>query len=258
MRAIFAIGDIASARKFLKGRHALMSFAYWGTSWLEGIEKHAHEFASLVIDSGAFTIWNREQSGKSAPGGITIKTYADFLKWQAPKHELALSLDVIGNAQASLDQYLALLDEMKRPREILGADGRPFTQEAPSRTIVPIYHEGDPLEHLDAYCASSDLVALGRIEGRRSKPRTFEFYDLVFNRFPHGKFWALGNSSPDTLECYPFHCFDSTGWQRNSAYSNALGWPYNRCSKETRIVAHIEATETIAYNPPKQLTLRIA
>lgn len=253
MRAIFAIGDIASARKFLKGRHALMSFAYWGTSWLKGIEKYAHEFASLVIDSGAFTIWNREQSGKTPSGVITLETYADFLKWEAPPHEWALSLDVIGNAQASLDQYIALVELMKQPREVDGQIVLP-----PERKIVPIYHEGDPLEHLDTYVAMSDIVAIGRIEGRRSKLRTFEFYDLVFNRYPNIRAHALGNSSPDTLEPYPFEFFDSTGWQRHSAYSNALGWPYNRCSKETRIVAHIEAIETISYNPPKQLSLRIA
>ena len=252
MRPIFAIGDLATARKFLRAKHVLMSFAYWGTTWLRDMDKHAHEFASLVIDCGAFTTWNREQSGKAPQGVITLETYADFLKWEAPAHEWALSLDVIGNAQASLDQYIALVELMRQPREEGGAILMP-----PERKIVPIYHEGDPIEHLDAYCSMADIVAVGRIEGRRSKTSSFEFYDLIFNRFPDRLFHALGNSSPETLEPYPFAFFDSTGWQRNAGYSNALGWPYNRCSRETRIVAHIEAIETISYKPTGQLTLKL-
>lgn len=239
MRAIFAVGDARSAAKYLPGRWALISYAYWGTSWLEGIEKVASTFAGLVIDSGAFTIWNREQSGKAPPGGITVESYAEFLTKEAPQHAWALSLDVIGNAEASMAQFARL-------RALL-----------PSRNIVPIYHEGDPIEHLDAYCAASDLVALGRIEGRRSERKSLEFYDTVFNHCPGGKFHALGNASPATLELYPFDSFDSTTWQRNAAYSNALGWPYNRCSKDTRIQAFLEATETIAYRPARQLSLRM-
>ena len=32
-------------------------------------------------------------------------------------------------------------------------------------------------------------------------------------------------------------------------------WPFNRCSKETRMRAYIEATESIEYRPAKQMSL---
>ena len=238
MRAIFAVGDSRSAAKYLAGQWALISYAYWGTSWLDNLDTALAVFAGLVIDCGAFTIWQRELKGEAKPGAINVETYARFLLEEAPPHEWALSFDVIGNGPASMRQHLQLMG-------LLGE----------KRNIVPVYHEGDSLDLLDAYIATSDLVALGRTDGRRSERKTFEFYDAVFNRHPNGVFHALGNSSPTTIEPYPFASFDSTGWQRNAAYSNALPWPYNRVSKDLRIRAHIEAITTIAHRPIRQLSL---
>ena len=241
MRAIFAVGDARSAARYLTGEWALISFAYWGTSWLRGIEDALVSFAGLVVDSGAFTIWNRELTGKAQPGALTVETYARWLLEEAPPHECALSFDVIGDGEASLRQHLSLL-------RLVGD----------RRNIVPIYHEGDDPCLLDTYVASSGLVALGRTEGRRSERKTLDFYDFCFNRYPEGKFWGLGNSSPKTLEPYPFDRFDSTGWQRNAAYSEALGWPWNRTSKDLRIRAHVEAIKTITHRPSRQLSLSLA
>jgi len=92
--------------------------------------------------------------------------------------------------------------------------------------------------------------------GKAGVKKTFAFYDEVFNRYPSGKFHALGNANPLTLEPYPFTSFDSTGWQRDAGYSNDVGWPYNRCTRTTRMLAYIEATTTIEHRPPRQLGLR--
>lgn len=237
MRAIFAVGDASSAARYLAGRTVLASYAYWGTSWLRGFEAHLPLFSGLVIDSGAFTSWQRVQKGQS-PRATTVEEYAQWLVESAPPCLWALTLDVIGDAAASLDQY-----------------GRLAKLVSGRVAVVPVFHEGSPPEHLDAYVASSDLVAVGRTDGRRSERKTLEFYDSVFNRWPDGKFHALGNSNPKTLEPYPFASFDSTSWQRDAAYSEAAGWPWSRTSKETRIRAYVEAIETISHRPPKQLRL---
>lgn len=237
MIAIYSIGDAPSAGRYLEGRWGLISFAYWGTSWLRGIEKVLPKLGNLVVDSGAFTIWNGERTGKLEPGRLSLESYARWLSEEAPPHAMALSFDVIGDGRASMLNHQRLC------------------QLLPGRNLVPIWHEGDDLDLLDSYVASSEVVALGRIEGRRSKPKALEFYDAAFNRHPDARFWALGNSTAETLEPYPFYCFDATGWQRNAAYSEKHGWPWNRCSKDTRIRAHVEAISTIAHRPDRQLGL---
>jgi len=234
MKAFFAIGDAHTGIKFLSDKRVLFSFAYVGTNWLPN-HKLAEVCAGspeVMIDSGVFTAWKQ---GKT----IELETYVDWLKNTAPAFRWCMALDVITDAKASLAQW------------------RKMISSAPTlaSSIVPVWHEGDPLDILDEYVSLSELVALGRIEGRRSEQKTYEFYDAAFNAYPEGRFHALGQANPVHLEPYPFASFDSTGWQRDAAYSNAARWPFNRCSKETRLRAYIEAIETIEHKPPKQLSL---
>lgn len=234
MKAYFAVGDAHTALRLLGGHAMLFSFAYVGTSWVKPRElpELAAAASELMIDSGAFSTWS---SGKPP---TTVDRYLDWLANEAPPFAWALSLDVIGDAARSLENWRALVG--------YGAQ------------IVPVWHEGDPLEHLDEYDPGKRLVALGRIEGRRSEKACLEFYDDAFNAYPDGRFHALGNSNPGTLEPYPFESFDATSWQRNAAYGNAKGFPWSHVSKDTRMRVAIEAIENIEHKPKtrrKQLAL---
>lgn len=229
MKAYFAVGDSSTAIRLLAGHRALISFAYVGSSFLptKKVSELASVTSGLMIDSGAFTAWRKGSA-------IQLDAYSRFLL-TAPVHEWAIALDVIGDAEASV------------------ANWRLMRQRHP--TIVPVWHEGDPVSILDEYASAGGLIGLGRIEGRRSDQKTLEFYDAAFNRHPDTMFHALGNANPMQLEPYPFYSFDSTGWQRDAAYSQSHKWPYNRCTKETRMRASIEATETIEHRAPKQQPL---
>ncbi len=183
--------------------------------------------SGVAVDSGAFSVWN--SAGGSVDWSEHGKRYRSFLREYAGRFDFAVGLDVIGDAEASLQAW-----------EVMTAEGF---------DVVPVWHEGDPLEHLDAYGPADRLVGLGRTEGRDDKKKSLAFYDAAFNRHPSGKFHALGNARPDQLELYPFSSFDAVTWERNSGYAGQFGWPFSRCSKETRMIAHIEATESIQYKP---------
>jgi hypothetical protein len=114
---------------------------------------------------------------------------------------------------------------------------------------MPVWHEGDPIEVLEAYVEHAQIVGIGRTEARRSDRKTLDLYDEVFNQHPDGVFHALGNCNPKTLERYPFTSFDGVTWQLDSSFSEKHGWPWSRVAKETRMKAYIEATETIRYKP---------
>jgi hypothetical protein len=235
VRAFFAVGDAHTAARLLHGRHVLFSFAYVGSRWLDAphLAEVTRNAASVRIDSGGFTAWKQGRP-------IEIGAYVEYLCTAAPPFECAFQLDAVGDPEETARRF----DRMLAAAPELG--GR----------IVPIWHEGAPHELLDDYVRRAPLVGLGRIDGRRSEARTLEFYDDAFNRHPGAAFHALGNANPRTLEPYPFASFDATSWQRDAAYSNAARWPFDRCSKETRMRAFIEATETIAHTPPKQVAFR--
>lgn len=234
MNAFFAIGDAHTAAKMLAGRRVLFSFAYVGTRWLapKPLAEVCAGATEVMIDSGAFTAWRQ---GKP----VDLDAYLAWLAGDAPRFDWAIGLDVIGDAAKSLANFRQMLERVP----------------SLASRLMPVWHEGDPPEHLDAYVSLANRVALGRIEGRRSEQKTFLFYDEAFNRQPDAKFHALGQANAVQLEPYPFASFDSTGWQRDSAYSNAARWPFNRCTRDTRMRAYIEATETICHTPPKQTSL---
>lgn len=223
MRAFFAVGDGATAVRMLGGRRVLVSFANLGV-WIteahvEQLEKTSPE---ILYDSGAFTAWN---SGRT----IALAEYDAFIERRHGQGRRFLALDVIGSLEQSIAQY-----ELLRARF--------------GEVIVPVWHEGEPLDALGAYLERAPVVAIGRTAARR-QPRavTLTLYDEVFNAFPSAKLHALGVGRPELLEPYPWDSFDATSWQRDAAYSASLGWPYSACSKETRMRAYVEATEAIRY-----------
>lgn len=239
MTPIYAVGDAWTALRMLEGHAMLVSHAYLGSSfvpWEKLLELRAAA-PLLWADCGAFTQWTRAQKGKPHVA-LTVEGWAAFVVERAETFDRFISLDEIGDAEASLKNWLRLLELV--PSEL-------------HEKIIPVWHEGDPLEHLDAYDPSARLVALGRTTGRRpgreGRRATFAFYDDAWNAYPDALYHSLGNCNPDLLQPYPFRTFDATTWQRDAAYSEELGWPWCSVSKDTRMRAYIEATDQIRHIP---------
>lgn len=232
MTPIFGVGDAATALRVLPERHAMVSFAFVGTTWVPTakLDQLLATCASISFDSGAFSAWSR---GSPVDPGA----YAAFLEVHRDRYRFALNLDVIGDAVASAQQWEAY--------------------RAQGIETVPVFHEGSAIDLLDAYEPAQRLVALGRIAGRRSKAATLAFYDQVFNAHPAGRFHALGVSSPEVLEPYPFDSFDAVSWQRDAGYAQSHGWPWSACSRETRLRAYVEAIETIKHRPRQDAQLSL-
>lgn len=178
------------------------------------------------LDSGAFTAWKQ---GKP----INLAAYIEYVRTHGTKYTSIAALDDIESWKSSRANWLNMCEALPLLRD----------------RIVPVFHEGEPIELLDEYMAQAPIVGVGRTEGRRSKDKTILFYDAVFNHAPTHAFHAFGNGDPVTLEPYPFHSFDCTTWERDSAYGNKHGWPWGRAPKELRMQAYIAAMETITHRP---------
>lgn len=256
MKPIFAVGDPHTATRLLAGHSILVSHAYLGdkpTADVPNPKRKPDEWipwANLIAllavaseawcDSGAFTYWQRALKGK--PGlAVTVETWAAFIVENFHFFAFFVALDVIGDARATLRNWVRLLELV--PPEMHGK-------------LVPVWHEGDPAEHLDAYDPGARIVGLGRTDGRqggaKGRALTFAFYDAAFNAYPDGAYHLLGNCNPETIEPYPARSFDATTWQRDSAYARSHGWPWGRVSKETRMRAYIEAICGIEHRPAEK------
>lgn len=238
MRAYFAVGHGDTAERLLGGHRTLMSFAYLGTSRVPWSNAKRIVAASpgCFLDSGAFTAW---KSGRP----IILTDYLAHIVASAGAFERIAALDDIESPTKSLANW----------RNMLAA----LAPDVAAR-IVPVFHEGEPLDLLDEYVETAYVVGLGRTDGRNSKPKTYAFYDECFNRHPLIRAHAFGCGDPARLEPYPFDSFDCTTWECDSTYAEKHGWPWSRVSKETRMRAYIEALETIEHRPAKQLSLRMS
>jgi hypothetical protein len=125
-------GSKLDAIKFLKGRHALISFAYPGQTAevLECCE-------SFCLDNGAFTIW------KASGGRIDVPAYEKFVNELAthPSFDFCLIPDVIMGSDEENDKLIA-----------------EWESEFPS---IPVYHLGEPIDRFFRLASKFSKVAFG-------------------------------------------------------------------------------------------------
>ena len=130
------------AARFLKGRHALVSFAN-----PEDIPIVAEACASFVLDNGAFSMWSESEKAKAEGRILPPPDWNKWVDWamfwsRHPGYDWALAPDTI---DGSLDDNKRLLFH--------------FGRKVPMS--VPVYHLHEPLEWLENLAQNWPRVALG-------------------------------------------------------------------------------------------------
>ena len=159
----------------------LISRPYWRGATQTGIP-----WPNVMVDSGAFTY---HAQGKET----SVEDYLEFLDSirEVPQVRWAVSLDVIGNPEASHANFRFL--------------------QARGVQVIPVFHYGEPWDLLAEYCAETPYVGLGALVGK-PKRDTMEWLDEVFARaWPHA-FHLFGWGRRDVLVRYPFRSADFTSW----------------------------------------------
>jgi hypothetical protein len=90
----------------------------------------------LFLDCGAF-------SNKEKTTNVVFTEYLDFVQRFHDKFDVIASFDVIGDAEASLNNYKDMI--------ALGLD------------VIPTWHYTEPIEYFDNYCKMTDYVAVGGV-----------------------------------------------------------------------------------------------
>lgn len=161
----------------------LFSFAY-----TKPIERWWERFGSgkarsLMLDSGAFSAWNR---------GITID-WEDYMKEikRRDRWNECVALDVVGDGQRSLANAIRIRDQ--------GGE------------VIPVFHIDEPWEILDAYCKLWPKVGLSCRFGE-TKTKSLWFYRTAFRRcWPH-RFHSFGWTERSVLMEFPFESADSSSY----------------------------------------------
>lgn len=197
---------------------ALVSFAM--PAVIKSVE--GMPFKALMLDSGAFTAHNT---------GSSIDMDELICESKKAHYTESVALDVIGNGPASLENARKM-------------------QQAGS-SAFPVFHIGEPLELLAAYCAEFPKVGLSCRFGE-PPTQSMRWLDACFNQqWPH-KFHSFGWTAPRMLNTFPFHSADSSTWSSLQRFGRRIvnfHPPYTFVSayfRQVKFEKKISAAPTVA------------
>lgn len=170
----------------------LVSYPYLNARFIKRMSECWSEL-DFFLDCGAFTAW---KGGKT----ITLDEYCSFvesLPFTPPRY---MALDVVGDPEATLENYEAMRRRGLDP--------------------VPVLTRGETTEALDRYFQTSKLVALGGIAGAdaASYAWTAKMVQHAAGRHTH----VLGFTSLDWIKhLRPWSC-DSSSWLSAARYGSMI------------------------------------
>lgn len=170
----------------------LISYYYIRDKHLEFIRKYKSLFNKIILDSGAFSVF---ASGKPP---IDVYLYNQFIKTYGKLFDSWVSLDVIGDAKGSYENYMI--------------------QKKAGLDVIPVFHplfETD--DWLEKYLKETDYIGLGGMAGkdvdRELQRRRLEevFHRLVEARpSVYYKTHGFGIGSAGLVQRYPWFTIDSS------------------------------------------------
>lgn len=143
----------------------------------------------VFLDCGAFSALRQGFT-------IDLESYMSFLRDYGEFFEVVAALDVIGDHEATWDNYRLMYE-------------RGF------QTVMPTYHLSEPSDCLDRLIGHTNYLAIGGMVGKNAKD-VVSFCDGVLRdeggllKYPEIKFHGFGIGSGKALNHYPWHSCDST------------------------------------------------
>ena len=160
----------------------------------------------LLLDSGAFSAWNRKVQ-------IDLHEYMRFIKEHLDLVDCYVSLDVIGRSAS----------QSYENQQIMKAEGL---------EPIPVFHQGERFKWLERYLENGEKY-IGIATHKDSPPaEQRKWLDSAFTRLtdskgrPYRKVHGFGITSFDHLVRYPWYSTDSTTWSLTPAYGTILVPPY--------------------------------
>lgn len=180
----------------------LVSYAYTGSNKTFNdfvISKSQSGDINLMIDSGAFTLFNAKQKRD----WLTLDNYCDYLHQYGHLVEKYVMLDVIGNDDASKENYEKMLDRDLSPMFV-------FTMADNDYSYLK-----ETTKHNKHICVAGGVTTKGDWIKKR-------FQDV--HRLTGGLIHGLGYVAFPSIYQLPIHSVDSSSWVQSSQVYGILSY----------------------------------
>lgn len=169
--------------------NVLVAFPYWGALVTEQLKTLDRSEYRLIVDSGAFSAWNRGAK-------IELDDYCRFLDSISQFRPFyAVQLDVFGDPEASFRNLMVMRER--------GYD------------VMPVHTRGDSVEMLNRYYEMTDYIMFGGIVvGSENRGYVKWWLQQNQGRKAH---W-LGFVDVPFIKVYRPESADSTSWMTANIY----------------------------------------
>lgn len=191
-------------------RYRLLSYYYHGMN-VAGNKPSKEAFWgkrergwTMFLDSGAFTAWTKKKV-------ITCERYAEFIHNSEGIWDVMSSLDAIGDAEQSYQNFKRLLE--------LGV------------RVQPVHHFGEPDYYLQRYIDEGwDYIFIGGMVGR-PRDQLEAWCDHIWDNFlansdgtPKVKTHGFGLTDMHLCRKYPWYSVDSSSWLMTGNFGSGMFW----------------------------------
>jgi len=178
-----ASGSLLGADVATKVTNVLTSYFYIRKK-RDFLSRWISEGKNILLDSGAFSAWTANLT-------LDVREYMKFIRIYKQDIPNYISLDSIGDAGKSIENYNIMLEKGYKP--------------------IPCFHYNEDFKALDYYVSKSEYVGLGGMVGIDVRQKS-KWLDKIFTKYPTTKFHGFGMTAYRLLFRYPWYSVDSTTW----------------------------------------------
>lgn len=156
----------------------------------------------FMLDLGAYSAWTKGVT-------INIDEYCEFIKKHSDIINHYIVLDVIGDAEKSLEAQKYMESKGLRP--------------------LPVFHQGEDWKYLDYYANNYDYICISPLSYSAGGSSMVNWLDKCFSDhvcdkdgYPKCKVHGLGLTTVKMMLRYPWYSVDSSSWVQTSAYGGIM------------------------------------
>lgn len=182
--------------KAVGAKNYLLSFAVDAKGSLHRFDDEEN---SIIIDSGAFTVWNK------GSGEIDIDEYLAFLN-NIDHPVVGVNLDVIPQTGSTHKEVHECVEK--------SFDNFLYLKRKSRHQILPVYHYGEDFSVLERYMKETDYIGISPANDTHENVKR-KFLGQVFKVCgTKVKTHGLGYSAYQGLFMFPFYSIDSISYKR--------------------------------------------
>jgi hypothetical protein len=171
-------------------------------------EKFRHHYDNIVVDSGAFSVWNRGDV-------IDLEKYIDYCLEHLDKVDYVVNLDVI---PATPGQKMIPPEEIERSAS-KGYENyfRMIERGVPKEKLIHVFHQNEDFKWLERMVKEMDYIGLSPANDRTTREKIIWLEDCmpyVTDKEGHAtvKFHGFAVTSFKLMKKFPWHSVDSATW----------------------------------------------